>query len=96
MLLANGYRLVDAAASKGQGGDALAMAYVSWKVRGLFQKDQYYIDSFRFGSKDGSPTSERCDGETELRFVVYRQRELGGCRWPPHALEIGPALPKNI
>ncbi|WP_153074164.1 hypothetical protein [Paraburkholderia bonniea] len=29
MLLANGYRLVDAAASKGPGGDATAVAYIS-------------------------------------------------------------------
>ena len=29
MLLANGYRLVDAAVSKGPGGDATAVAYIS-------------------------------------------------------------------
>ncbi|CAN0620615.1 protein of unknown function [Burkholderia multivorans] len=40
MLLADGYRLVDAAVSKGPGGDQVAVAYISGNAGGLFQKDQ--------------------------------------------------------
>ncbi|CAN0624684.1 membrane protein of unknown function [Burkholderia multivorans] len=59
MLLANGYRLVDAAASKGPGGDQVAVAYISSNAGGLFQKDQYYNDPFKYGNKDGSLTPEQ-------------------------------------
>ncbi|CAN0620605.1 protein of unknown function [Burkholderia multivorans] len=58
MLLVNGYRLVDAAASKGPGGDPTAVAYINQNGGGLFAKDQYYNNPFMFGNKDGSPTSE--------------------------------------
>ena len=59
MLLANGYRLVDAAASKGPGGDQVAVAYISSNAGGLFQKDQYYNDPFKYGNKNGSLTPEQ-------------------------------------
>ncbi|WDD93023.1 hypothetical protein Bsp3421_003068 [Burkholderia sp. FERM BP-3421] len=59
MLLATGYRLVDAVASKGPGGDLVAVAYISSNAGGMFQKDQYYNDPFKFGNKDGSLTPEQ-------------------------------------
>ncbi|WP_196488992.1 ESPR-type extended signal peptide-containing protein, partial [Burkholderia stagnalis] len=59
MLLANGYRLVDAAASKGPGGDSVAVAYISQKGDGLFQKGQAYNDPFKYGNENGSLTPEQ-------------------------------------
>ncbi|WP_175998878.1 hypothetical protein [Burkholderia stabilis] len=59
MLLANGYRLIDAAASKGSGGDQVAVAYISSNAGGLFQKDQYYSDPFKYGNQNGSLTAEQ-------------------------------------
>lgn len=59
MLLANGYRLVDSTASKGPGGDATAVAFISANATGLFQKDAYYNQPFVNGSKDGSLTPEQ-------------------------------------
>ncbi|WP_175820073.1 polymorphic toxin type 22 domain-containing protein [Burkholderia sp. BCC0419] len=59
MLLVNGYRLVDAAASKGPGGDSTAVAYINQNGGGLFAKDQYYNNPLMFGNKDGSPTPEQ-------------------------------------
>ncbi|WP_412023904.1 hypothetical protein [Burkholderia cepacia] len=53
MLLVNGYRLVDAAASKGPSGDQVAVAYISSNAGALFQKDQYYNDPFKYGGKGG-------------------------------------------
>ncbi|MBY8608325.1 hemagglutinin repeat-containing protein [Burkholderia arboris] len=60
MLLANGYRLVDAAASKGPGGDATAVAYISQNGGGLFHATSAeYNSPFLSGNKDGSLTSEQ-------------------------------------
>ncbi|MBH9685258.1 hemagglutinin repeat-containing protein [Burkholderia cepacia] len=59
MLLANGYRLVDSAASKGPGGDATAVAFISANAGGLFSKDQYYNVPFKFGNSNGSLTPEQ-------------------------------------
>ncbi|WP_430733058.1 cysteine peptidase family C39 domain-containing protein [Burkholderia stagnalis] len=59
MLLGNGYRLVDAAASKGPGGDAVAVAYISQYGGGLFRRDQYYNNPLMYGNKDGSLTPEQ-------------------------------------
>lgn len=59
MLLANGYRLVDAYASKGPGGDATAIRYISENGSSLFAKDQYYNDPFKFGNADHSLTPEQ-------------------------------------
>ncbi len=36
MLLANGYRLVDAAVNKGPGGDATAVAFINQNAGGMF------------------------------------------------------------
>ncbi len=60
MLLANGYRLVDAAASKGPGGDATAVAYISQNSGGLFHATPAeYNRPFLSGNKDGSLTPEQ-------------------------------------
>ncbi|MCO1341208.1 hypothetical protein [Burkholderia multivorans] len=60
MLLANGYRLVDAAASKGPGGDATAVAYISQNGGGLFHATSAeYNSPFLSGNKDGSLTPEQ-------------------------------------
>ncbi|MCP2087412.1 UNVERIFIED_ORG: filamentous hemagglutinin [Paraburkholderia sediminicola] len=59
MLLANGYRLVDAAANQGPGGNSVAVAYISQNANGLFVKDQYYNNPFMFGNKDDSLTPEQ-------------------------------------
>ncbi|MCA8104322.1 hemagglutinin repeat-containing protein [Burkholderia sp. BCCIQ04A] len=60
MLLANGYRLVDAAASKGPGGDATAVAYISQNGGGLFHATPAeYNSPFLSGNKDGSLTPEQ-------------------------------------
>ncbi|XCA40164.1 hemagglutinin repeat-containing protein [Trinickia caryophylli] len=60
MLLANGYRLVDAAASKGPGGDATAVAYISQNSNGLFRATTAeYNSPFLHGNKDGSLTPEQ-------------------------------------
>ena len=59
MLLVNGYRLVDAAASKGPGGDLTAVAYINQNGDGLFGKDHYYNNPFMFGNKDSLPTPEQ-------------------------------------
>ncbi|WP_155640192.1 hemagglutinin repeat-containing protein [Burkholderia stagnalis] len=60
MLLANGYRLVDAAASKGPGGDAIAVAYISQNGDGLFHATSAeYNSPFLSGNKDGSLTPEQ-------------------------------------
>ncbi|WP_321936866.1 hemagglutinin repeat-containing protein [Burkholderia cepacia] len=60
MLLANGYRLVDSAASKGPGGDATAVAYISQNGGGLFQATaSEYNSPFLSGNKDGTLTPEQ-------------------------------------
>ncbi|MDN8114907.1 hemagglutinin repeat-containing protein [Burkholderia vietnamiensis] len=60
MLLANGYRLVDAAASKGPGGDATALAYISQNGGGLFHAaSAEYNSPFMSGNKDGTLTPEQ-------------------------------------
>lgn len=60
MLLANGYRLVDAAASKGPGGDATAVAFISENSNGLFTATPAeYNSPFMYGNKDGSLTPEQ-------------------------------------
>ncbi len=60
MLLANGYRLVDGAASKGPGGDATAVAYISQNGGGLFRATpDEYKSPFLSGSKDCSLTPEQ-------------------------------------
>ncbi|WP_369072988.1 hemagglutinin repeat-containing protein [Burkholderia gladioli] len=60
MLLANGYRLVDSAASKGPGGDATAVAYISQNSGGLFRATSAeYNSPFLSGNKDGSLTPEQ-------------------------------------
>ncbi|WP_156441775.1 hemagglutinin repeat-containing protein [Burkholderia sp. MSMB1078WGS] len=60
MLLANGYRLVDAAASKGPGGDATAVAYISQNGGGLFHATSAeYNSPFLSGNKDGTLTPEQ-------------------------------------
>ncbi|TCW85647.1 cell surface protein [Burkholderia sp. SRS-46] len=60
MLLANGYRLVDAVASRGPGGDAVAVAYISKNGGGLFRATwTEYNNPFWYGNKDGSLTREQ-------------------------------------
>ncbi|WP_155524199.1 hypothetical protein [Burkholderia sp. PAMC 28687] len=60
MLLANGYRLVDAAASKGPGGDAVAVAYISQYAGTLFSATSAeYNSPFMGGNKNGSLTPEQ-------------------------------------
>ncbi|MGF6762891.1 hypothetical protein P3T24_003212 [Paraburkholderia sp. GAS33] len=60
MLLANGYRLVDAAASKGPGGDATAVAFISQNSNGLFTATPAeYNSPFLYGNKNGSLTPEQ-------------------------------------
>ncbi|MEM5434493.1 hemagglutinin repeat-containing protein [Paraburkholderia diazotrophica] len=60
MLLANGYRLVDAAASKGPGGDATAVAYISQNAGNLFTATPAeYNNPLLGGNKDGSLTPEQ-------------------------------------
>ncbi|MGU7784736.1 hypothetical protein [Burkholderia sp. PU8-34] len=59
MLLVNGFRLVDAAASKGPGGDSTAVAYINQNGGGLFAKDQYYNKPFMLRNKNGLPTPEQ-------------------------------------
>lgn len=67
MLLANGYRLVDDAASKGPGGDAVAVAYISANARGLFNADAAErANPFLNGSLNGvlSPEQQALPGAT--------------------------------
>jgi hypothetical protein len=64
MLLANGYRLVDAAASKGPGGDAVAVAYISQNAGGKLLR------------RRRSTTTRSC---TVIRMVRLR-RSKGRCR----------------
>jgi filamentous hemagglutinin len=60
MLLANGYRLVDAAASNGPGGDPIAVAYISKNAGSLFSATSAeYNSPFLYGNKDGSLTPEQ-------------------------------------
>ncbi|WP_174981080.1 hypothetical protein [Burkholderia lata] len=59
MLLVNGYRLVDAAASKGPGGDTTAVAYINQNGGSLLTKDQYFNNPLMFGNKDGSSSPEQ-------------------------------------
>jgi filamentous hemagglutinin len=60
MLLANGYRLVDAAASKGPGGNALAAAYINQNGGNLFTATPAeYNSPFLYSNKDGSLTPEQ-------------------------------------
>ncbi|SIT41615.1 Filamentous haemagglutinin family outer membrane protein (fragment) [Paraburkholderia piptadeniae] len=60
MLLASGYRLVDAAASKGPGGDRYATAFISQNARSLFTATTAdYNNPFLYGNKDGSLTPEQ-------------------------------------
>ncbi len=60
ILLANGYRLVDAAASKGPGGNAVAVAYISQNAGNLFTATTAeYNNPLLGGNKDGSLTPEQ-------------------------------------
>jgi filamentous hemagglutinin len=60
MLLGTGYRMVDAAASKGPGGDPIAAAYISENGGDMFRATPgEYKDPFRYGNKDLSLTSEQ-------------------------------------
>lgn len=60
MLLANGYRMVDAVASKGPGGDSVAAAYISQNAGNLFTATTaQYNNPFLNGNKDGSLTPEQ-------------------------------------
>ncbi|WP_331254458.1 hemagglutinin repeat-containing protein [Pandoraea apista] len=60
MLLANGYRLVDASASKGPGGDAVAVAYIGKNAGSMFTATAAeYNNPFLYGNKDGSLTPEQ-------------------------------------
>ncbi|HEY1999699.1 MAG TPA: hypothetical protein VGH41_21640, partial [Paraburkholderia sp.] len=60
MLLANGYRLVDSAASKGPSGDATAVAFISQNSNGLFTATPAeYNSPFMYGNKDGSLMPEQ-------------------------------------
>ncbi|MDR6407759.1 hemagglutinin repeat-containing protein [Paraburkholderia terricola] len=60
MLLANGYRLVDAAASKGPGGDTTAVAFISQNSGNMFTATAAEYNSlFLYGNKDGSLTPEQ-------------------------------------
>ncbi|AHB08334.2 hypothetical protein U875_07635 [Pandoraea pnomenusa 3kgm] len=60
MLLANGYRLVDASASKGPGGDAVAVAYIGKNAGSMFTATAAeYKNPFLYGNKDGSLTPEQ-------------------------------------
>ncbi|CAG4898722.1 hypothetical protein R54767_02430 [Paraburkholderia gardini] len=60
ILLANGYRLVDVAASQGPGSNAAAMAYINQNGNGLFTATPTeYDSSFVYGNKDGSLTPEQ-------------------------------------
>ena len=59
MLLGNGYRLVDAAASKGPGGDATAVAFISQNERVFHATSEEYTSPFMYGNKDGSLTPEQ-------------------------------------
>ena len=60
MLLANGYRLVDSAASKGPGGDATAVAFIGQNAGGMFTATSAeYNSPFLYGNKDGSLTPEQ-------------------------------------
>ncbi|MDR3412989.1 MAG: hypothetical protein P4L87_18900, partial [Formivibrio sp.] len=69
MLLANGYRLVDSVASKGPGGDAVAVAYISRYGGKLFQATAAeYNDPFLYGNSDHSLSPE----QHALTFPVGR------------------------
>ena len=60
MLLGTGYRLVDAVASKGLGGDAVAVAYISDNGGDLFRATAAeYKDPFLYGNEDRSLTPEQ-------------------------------------
>ena len=60
MLLANGYRIVDAAASKGPGGDSVAINYISQYAGNLFSKTpEEYNKPFLYGNANGSLTPEQ-------------------------------------
>jgi filamentous hemagglutinin len=60
MLLANGYRLVDAAASKGPGGDVAAVQFISQNADGMFQATSAeYNNPFLYGNTDHSLTPEQ-------------------------------------
>lgn len=59
MLLGNGYRLVDAAASKGPGGDKYAVAYISQNGGSLFSTSDDYYKPFLSGGKGGQLTPEQ-------------------------------------
>ncbi len=60
MLLGTGYRLVDAAASKGPGGEAVAVAYISDNGGNLFRATAAeYKDPFLYGNEDRSLTPEQ-------------------------------------
>ncbi len=59
-LLGTGYRMVDAVASKGPGGDPTASAYISEYGRDMFRATPgEYIDPFFYGNKDLSLTPEQ-------------------------------------
>jgi filamentous hemagglutinin len=60
MLLANGYRMVDAVASKGPGGDVTAAQFISQNAGKMFRATSAeYNSPFIYGNKDGSLTSEQ-------------------------------------
>jgi len=84
MLLANGYRLVDAAASKGPGGDAVAVAYISQNAGNLFSATSAeYNNPFLFGMPGSSLSPEqialggkRSSGTAGLSMGVNAQGHL--------------------
>ncbi|OXC76874.1 Large exoproteins involved in heme utilization or adhesion [Caballeronia sordidicola] len=60
MLLANGYRLVDAAASKGPGGDVTAVQFISENASGMFRAaSAEYNSPFLYGNADRSLSPEQ-------------------------------------
>ncbi|CAD6542646.1 hypothetical protein LMG27952_03918 [Paraburkholderia hiiakae] len=60
MLLANGYRLVDAAASKGPGGDTTAVQFISQNAGGMFRATSAeYNNPFLYGNADHSLSPEQ-------------------------------------
>jgi filamentous hemagglutinin len=90
MLLANGYRLVDAAASKGPGGDATAVAYISQNSGGLFHATSVeYNSPFVSGNKNGSLTPEQ---RALPGAVAHPAVGLGAVVLVAGGLAAGPAL----
>ena len=60
MLLATGYRMVDAAASKGPGGNLIAGQFISENAGGMFRATSAeYNNPFLYGNADHSLTPEQ-------------------------------------